>query len=160
MHYSLDNTMTKSLLALGESKQAKQLIVSENSLGLVQIRGNLPTKRALAILENAVLQEEAASREWLRQDLKTFPLLALPLPELLKKGNQVKTATAVNWMMKPTNTKLGRDKFLFWWHPIEKSFLIHTSNLDQKLPEVFTWAPSSSGRTWPAPPWPTATCPA
>ena len=115
MHYSLDNTVTKSLLALGESKQTKQLIVSENSLGLVQIRGNLPTKRALAVLENAVLQEEAASREWLRQDLKTFPLLALPLPELLKKGNQVKTAAAavVNWMMKPTNTKLGRDKFLF-----------------------------------------------
>ena len=40
--------------------------------------------------------------------------------------------------MKPTNTKLGRDKYLFWWHPIEKSFLIHTSNLVQKLPEVFT----------------------
>ena len=78
MHYSVDNTVTKSLLALGESKKAKQLILSENSLGLVEIRGNLPTKRALVILENAVLQEESASREWLRQDLKTFPLLALP----------------------------------------------------------------------------------
>ena len=140
MHYSVDNTVTKSLLALGESKKAKQLILSENSLGLVEIRGNLPTKRALVILENAVLQEESASREWLRQDLRTFPLLALPLPELFKKGNQVKTAAAaaVNWMMKPTNTKLGRDKFLFWWYKIEKSFLIYTSNLVEKLPDVFT----------------------
>ena len=57
MLYSLDNTntMTKSLLTLGENKQAKQIIVSENNLGLAQIRGNLPTKRAMAILENAVL---------------------------------------------------------------------------------------------------------
>ena len=83
MHYSLDNTVAKSLLALGESKKAKQLIVSENSPGLVQIKGNLPTKRAVA----------------------------------------------VNLMMKSTNTKLGQDKFLFWWHTIETSFLIHTSNL-------------------------------
>ena len=62
---------------------------------------------------------------------QTFPLVALPLPELLKKGNQVKTAAAavVNWMMKPTNTKLGRDKFLFWWHPIEKSFFIESAPL-------------------------------
>ena len=49
--------MAESLLALGESKQANQLIASENCLGLVQIRGNLQTKRALAILENAVLHE-------------------------------------------------------------------------------------------------------
>ena len=53
-------------------------------------------------------------------------------------GSALAGTPAVNWMMKPTNTKLGRDKFLFWWHPIEKSFLIHTSNLVQKLPEVFT----------------------
>ena len=118
MHYSLDNIVTKSLLTLGESKQAKQIIVSENNPGLAKIRRNLPTIR----------------------DLKTFPVLALPLPELLKKGNQVKTAVAaaVNCMMKPTNTKLGRDKFVFWWHQIEKSFLIPTSNLVQKLREVFT----------------------
>ena len=86
MHYSLDNTVAKSLLALAESKQAKQLIVSENSLGLEQIRGNH--------LENAVLREESAIRKWLRQDLQTFPLLALHLPELLKRGTQVKTAAA------------------------------------------------------------------
>ena len=56
MHYSSDNTATKSLLKLGESKQAKQIIVSENNLDLAHIRGNIPTKMAMAILENAVLQ--------------------------------------------------------------------------------------------------------
>ena len=114
MHYSLDNTVTQSLLALGKSKKTKQLILSESSLGPMEIMGTLPTRRALILLENAFLQEESAAKLWLRQDLKTSPLLALPLTELMKKGNQVKTAAAavVKWMMKQSNTKLRRDKFL------------------------------------------------
>ena len=34
--------------------------------------------------------------------------------------------------------KIGRDKFLLWWFPIEKEYLVYVSDLVSGLPEVFT----------------------
>ena len=125
---------------MGVEKNSEQMIISINGQGKVEYKGNLDKRKALKELEGAVLQEESLAKEWLPHDLSSFPRLQLPLGKLLKSGpNKVKAATvsAVNWFLRQTNGKLGRDKFLLWWFPVEKEYLVYVSDLLSGLPEVF-----------------------
>ena len=97
-----------------------------------------PDKRlALKELEKTVLEEDALQKEWLPDDLASFPRLPGPLSEILKNGNMTKWAAAVNWMLKKMNSKLGRDKLLLWWFHIDKEYLVHVSSLVTRLPAMF-----------------------
>ena len=103
MDYSLENQTANRLIAMGAEKNSKQIIISINSQGQVEFKGNLSKRKALKELEGAVLQEESLAKEWLPDDLASFPRLQLPLSELLKSGgNKMKAAavTAVNWFLK------------------------------------------------------------
>ena len=140
MEYTVENTAANNLIDLGKKRLSKQLIISVNRLGHVQMKGNLEKKIALLKLEEIVQQEDAMNKEWLPEDLDSFPLLPLPLKDVLRNGNMAKSATAasVNWMLRKTSGKIGRDKFPLWFYPVNKENLVYTSGLVSKLPDTFT----------------------
>ena len=140
MDYSVENTVANNLINLGKKRLSTQLIISVNRLGQVQLKGNLDKKVALAKLKEIVQQEDARAREWLPDDLDSFPLFPLPLPEVLRNGYMAKSAAAaaVSWMLRKTGGKLGRDKFPLWFFPVNKENLVYTSGLVSKLPDTFT----------------------
>ena len=82
--------------------------------GKTHFKRNLDKRLALKELEKTVLKEDALEKEWLPDDLDSFPRLPRPPSDILKNGNMTKRAAsaAVNWMLKKTNSKLGRDKLL------------------------------------------------
>ena len=140
MEYTVENTAANNLIDLGKKRLSKQLIISVNRLGHVQMKGNLEKKIALLKLEEIVQQEDAMNKEWLPEDLDSFPLLPLPLADVLRNGNMAKSVTAasINWMLRKTGGKIGRDKFSLWFYPVNKENLVYTSGLVSKLPDTFT----------------------
>ena len=63
MEYTVQNTTTSHLICLGKKRLSKQLIVSVNRLGHVQLNENLEKKIALMELEDMVQQENAMAKE-------------------------------------------------------------------------------------------------
>ena len=114
MDYSLQSKTAEHLISLGKAKHCRQPIVAIDKKGKTHFKGNLDKRLALKELEKTVLKEDALEKEWLPDDLDSFPRLPGPLSDILKNGNMTKraAAAAVNWMLKKTNSKLGRDKLL------------------------------------------------
>ena len=54
------------------------------------------------------------AKEWLPQDRNSFPLLPLPLPEVLRNGNMAKSAApaSINWMLRKLIESLDETNFL------------------------------------------------
>ena len=138
MEYSLESTAAERLIVLGNEKDCRQLIMAIDRRGKTHFKGNLDKRLALKKLQESVLQEDALEKVWLPEDISSFPRLPDPLPELLKNGNKVKRAAsgALNWMLRKSNSKLGRDQLLLWWFPVEKEYLLHVSSLVTKLPAI------------------------
>ena len=64
MEYTVENTAENHLINYGKKRLSKQLTVSVNRLGHVQIKGNLEMKIALMKLEEIVQQEDATAKEF------------------------------------------------------------------------------------------------
>ena len=54
----------KSSLSLWKKRMSKQMIISVNILGHVQLKGNLEKKMALMKLEDIIHQEDAMTKEF------------------------------------------------------------------------------------------------
>ena len=140
MEYTLKNVYIEKALQLGSSKNAKQLFLSMSKTGEVTSMGNWEKREALFYLEDLILREDSMGREWLPGDGETFPKLTVHIQHIFKKTSLIKLATlaALNWIMKHSNAKLGWDKFLGWWFPVEKEFFTNSSTLLHELPSIFT----------------------
>ena len=96
--------------------------------GTVQTAGTLGKKEAIKALDDMILEEDSLARDWFPSDRESFPKLPVPIEDLVKKGIMVMpaAAAALNWMLKHCHGKIGSDKFLGWWFPVEKEDFIHT----------------------------------
>ena len=63
MEYTVKNTTENHLIKYGKKRLSKQLTISVNRLGLLQIKGNLEKKIPLTKLEEIIQQEDAVAKE-------------------------------------------------------------------------------------------------
>ena len=140
MEYKLKNVHVAKALELGSQKGAEQLFFAKKRDGSWEVCGELNKKEVMKFLQEGDITEEAKKMEWLTPGAEDFPKLEKPLAEILKTATKVKTAVAaaLNYIMKLTNTKLGRGDFLAWHYPMEKDFMVYTGDLIEDLPNPFT----------------------
>ena len=141
MEYKLDNIHVTKALELGSKKGPVQLFALQKGDGSWELSGDLDKKKELMkFLQEDDVNKEAEKMEWLTPGAKDFPKLETPMADILKAAPMVKTAVAaaLNYVMKLTNTKLGRGEFLAWSYPMEKDFMVYTSDIIQDLPNPFT----------------------
>ena len=148
-------------LQFGDKSGAKQLFFSENSDGKLEMMGNLEREKVVKFLETHLLQEESVSEDWIPKNMDNFPKLKAPLSRVKKNANMLKTAStrAMNFFKEFNNLKLGHGKFMLWHFPMEKSMLVHSRTLVDKLPpsfnleQIISWSElqgvsMSNGRLW------------
>ena len=135
MEYKLDNIHVTKALELGSKKGPVQLFALQKGDGSWELSGDLDKKKELMkFLQEDDVNKEAEKMEWLTPGAKDFPKLEKPMADILKAAPKVKTAVAaaLNYVMKLTNTKLGRGEFLAWSYPwvrtMKSAFLLSMHN--------------------------------
>ena len=161
MEFTLRNAYAERALQFGEKVGAKQLFFSENAEGRLEMIGSLEREKVAKFLESQLLQEEAVSEGWIPKNMEDFPKLEAPLSRVIKNTNMLKTAAtrAMNFFKEYNNLKLGHGKFMLWHFPMEKSMLVHSRHMVDKLPssfnleQIISWSElqgvsMSNGRLW------------
>ena len=64
MEYTIENTTKNHLINYGKRRLSKQLTITVNRLGLIQIKGNPEKKIPLMKLEEIIQQEDAMAKEF------------------------------------------------------------------------------------------------
>ena len=137
--YTLRNVHSQGLLDYGNKRKQQQSIIAmaediieldEAALEKAQVLGNLDLEKVMLVAEYKIAKRDAAIKaRWLPADLATLPPLPVPLGEVLKSPNMVKTAASkfLCWLF--PGQKLGERYVAAWLHKVDTALFVHTSDL-------------------------------
>ena len=91
MSFSVESMSANWLGESATSKNAEMFILVRNENGMVEMKGNMEKEVALQLLQREVNIQQALELNWYPEH-EEFPRIPLPLPELLKNPNLVKSA--------------------------------------------------------------------